>query len=356
MKTLLSLFAKPICTIVGITILVVLTACSAEDDSNVTDIQQVQDKTESVPDVQQTQSEPVVPDNSQTTEVELPSFDDYEGYIKIISEIPSFEPYYQTAFDFEGLPDGITSVPLEEVKAMYAEMKTVFDYVLLSEYPLFHRGFYEGETSFVDGYEQYQTTLANIGFPNPINAVSRDWDGNEYLSTPLKTILLGESIFNRFDNSIETGRNLLMSDFTLASPNDPISVVLGHAYKDIYELGDIFSLELISEVMDFQVVGFYKSGVGFSKDLAALEHVNFDYNIVMPHFIPDYEPVGEAAVYQHAFHIAELTSGYISIPESVEKINDETYDQIVAVLEEMAKRYNLSGLYRIGYWPMGFVW
>ncbi|MBG9756431.1 hypothetical protein ABD89_14025 [Lysinibacillus sphaericus] len=76
------------------------------------------------------------------------------------------------------------------------------------------------------------------------------------LTTPLKTILLGEGTFNHFDNSIEEGRNLQKSDFSLEAPNKPISVVLGNAYKDIYKIGDIFSLELISEVMDFQVLVF----------------------------------------------------------------------------------------------------
>ncbi len=343
MKTLLSHFIKPIYTISGIMFLIVLTACSATDDVSVSD-------------VKQTKTETVVPEKSQTTALEPPSFADYEDYINYISDIPAFESYYQTAFTFEELSGGITSVPIEEVKAMYGEMKTVFDYVLVSEHPLLYRGYYEGETSFVDGYEQYQTAHADMGISNPVNVVALDWEGNEYLITPLKTVLLGESIFNRFDSSIEAGRNLQMSDFTLAAPNEPISVVLGNAYKDIYELGDIFSLELISEVMDFQVVGFYNSGVSFSMDVGALQHVNFDHTIVMPHFIPDYEPVGEAAVFQHAFHIAELTSGYISIQESVEKISDETYDHTVAVLEEMAERNDLSGLYKIGYWPVGFVW
>lgn len=286
----------------------------------------------SASDVQQTQTETDVPEKSQTT---------------------ALEPYYQTTFRFEKLSGGIKSVPIEDVKAMYNEMKTVFDYVHVSKYPLVYRGYYEGDTRFVEGYEQYQNPV-NTNISNPVNVVSRDWEGNEILTTQLKTVLLGESIFNRFDDSIEEGRNLQVSDFTLAAPNEPISVVLGNAYKDIYELGDIFSLELISEVMDFQVVGFYKSGVGFSNE-GALHHENFDYTIVMPHFIPDYEPVGEAAVFQHAFHIAELTSGYIRIPESVEKINDK-YDHIVGIMEQMAERNNLSGLYIIPIQPVEIGW
>jgi hypothetical protein len=297
-----------------------------------------------------------VPEKSQDLALEPQNWDDYEGYIKDISNIPAFEPYYKIVIAFEELSDGIMSLPIEKVKTMYDEMKMVFDYVIVSEHPLIYRGYYEGETSFVDGYEEYKNSYFGIDIQNPVNVVWKDWEGNQIITTPLKTVLLGEDIVSRFDNSIEEGRNLQMSDFKLASPNEPISVVLGNEYKKIYEIGDIFPLELISEVMDFQVVGFYESGVSFSMEVGALHDVNFDYTIVMPHFIPDYEPIGEAAVFQHAFHIGELTSGYISIPEPVEKINDETYNRTVVMIEKMAKRNGLSGLYKIPYLPVGFVW
>ncbi len=342
-KNLLLRFIRLIYTIVGIMFLVVLTACSATDDV-------------SVPDVQQPQTETVEPEKSQTTEPKPESFDGYEDYIDYISDIPEFEPYYKTVFAFEELSDGIKSVPIEEVKAMYDEMKTAFNYVLVNEYPLVYRGNYEGETSFVDGYEEYQAAGNDKVISNPVNVVSLDQEGNEFLTTPLKTILLGEDTFNHFDNSIDVGRNLKKSDFTLEAPNKPISVVLGNAYKDIYKIGDIFSLELISEVMDFQVVGIYKSGVGFSMNVGALQDVNLDHTIVMPHFIPDYKPVGEAAVFQHAYHIGELLSGYIRIPESVEKINEDTYEHTMDMIDEVAQRNNISGLYKMPYWPVGFVW
>lgn len=64
---------------------------------------------------------------------------------------------------------GTENVPIEEVKAMYDEMKTEFDYVLVSEYPLIYRGKYEGETNFVDGYEQYQSGEIS----NPVNVVCK---------------------------------------------------------------------------------------------------------------------------------------------------------------------------------------
>lgn len=324
-------------------LLVMLIACSKTDEVRVSDMQQ-------------TQTETVVPEESQTMTLEPQTFEDYKDYINYISGIPAFEPYYKTVFAFEEVSGGITNVPIDEVKAMYEEMKSTFDYIHVAEYPLIYRGYYGRNTSFVDGYDQNQTSNAEMVTSNLINVVKQDREGNEILTTPLKTVLLSESIFDRFDDSIDEGRNLRTSDFTLSAPSEPISVVLGSAYKDIYELGDTFSLQMISEVMNFQVVGFYNAGVGFSNDVGAFHHVNFDHTIVMPHFIPEYEPVGEAAVFQHAFHLGELLSGYIRIPESIDKINDVTYDHTVDLMEEIAERNNLSGHYKIANWPVGFVW
>ncbi len=343
MVNLLLRLVKPIYFMIGMMLLVMLIACSKTDEVRVSDIQQ-------------TQTETVVPEESQTMTLEPQTFEDYKDYINYISGIPAFEPYYKTVFAFEEVSGGITNVPIDEVKAMYEEMKSTFDYIHVAEYPLIYRGYYGRNTSFVDGYDQNQTSNAEMVTSNLINVVKQDREGNEILTTPLKTVLLSESIFDRFDDSIDEGRNLRTSDFTLSAPSEPISVVLGSAYKDIYELGDTFSLQMISEVMNFQVVGFYKAGVGFSNDVGAFHHVNFDHTIVMPHFIPEYEPVGEAAVFQHAFHLGELLSGYIRIPESIDKINDVTYDHTVDLMEEIAERNNLSGHYKIANWPVGFVW
>ncbi|WMM26152.1 hypothetical protein RBU61_05610 [Tissierella sp. MB52-C2] len=335
-----------------IALFIVLTGCSAKDDISVSDLQE-------------TQTETTVPEESPNQVPKPLTFDSLDSYVDYIADVQSFQPYYRTVFAFEGLSGNVTDVPIEDVKTMYNEMKDVFDYILLSERPLIYRGYYCGETSFVygyeseqffQGYESEQTDDVDMGNSKVINAPSQDLEGNKILTTPLKSIWLGESAFNRFDNSIEKGRNLQNSDFKLESPNEPISVVLGSAYKDIYEIGDIFSLELISEVMDFQVVGFYKSGTSFSMDVGALHDVDLDHTIVMPHFIPEYEPIGEAAAFQHAFLIAELMSGYIHISEQVEKINDDTYNNYAYIMEEMAKENGLSRLYKIPYWPVGFVW
>ena len=207
-KTLFLRFIKPCYSIVGVMCIFLLVACSTTEDDNGADVQKTPTKTS-------------VSEKSQTGEVEKPtSFDDYEDYINYIADVPEFEPYYRTVFAFEELPNGITDVPIEEVKAMYEEMQTAFDYVLISENPLYYRGHYDGDTRFVDGYEEYQAADPNMKSQNPVNIASFDWEGKEILTTPLKTVLLGESVFNRFDSNIEEGRNLQMSDALSIFNND----------------------------------------------------------------------------------------------------------------------------------------
>lgn len=339
MNAIFNKLLKPFNALIGIMLLILLTACNVTDE--------VADSDATLP-----QSDAVTQVEIEEAQSTIGRFDNFEDYIDYLADIPSFEPYYKTTFAFEELSGGISSVPIENVKSMYNEMNKLLDYINISDYPLVYKGHYGRDKSFVEGFEEYQS--AEIS--NPVNVLAHDWDGKQILTTPLKTILLGESIFNQFNDSIEKGRNLQKDDFTLASPNEPISIVLGNAYKDIYEIGDTLDLELISKVMKFKVVGFYKPNVGFSNDIGALNQVNFDHTIVMPHFIPKYEPVGEAEIFQHAFHIAELTSGYIKISESIENINDDTYNEIVNDLEEIANRNNLSKNYIVPYWPVGFVW
>ena len=184
-----------------IVLFIVLTGCSAINDISESDLQE-------------TQIETTVLDESQNQIQDTLTFDDLDGYVNYISNIQSFEPYYRTVFAFEELTGNVTDVPIEDVKAMYNEMKNVFNYVLLSERPLVYRGYYSGETSFVyeelflQGYESEQTTDVDMGISKVINVPSQDLEGNKFLITPLKSIWLGESVISRFDNSIEEGRNL----------------------------------------------------------------------------------------------------------------------------------------------------
>lgn len=280
---------------------------------------------------------------------------DYEGYMNFISKIPKFEPCYKTSYD------GGRNTPLEKIKAMYNELKTTFNYILVHENcSLEYMGNYKGDTSFVDRYEEYETAKAadkNADVRSPINVPWYDWEDNDIITTKLKTISLGENVSKRFDKNIAEGRNFQASDFTLTSQEDPISIVLGSAYKGIYKIGDVLQFRLITKLMNFKVVGFYEPGLNFSMEVGAMHKVNFDHAIVIPHFMFDYEPVGENAIYQHALFTGEATAGYMALDEPVSTLTKEgSHAKFVAKVEAIAKKHGLAGLYKYPTWPVGFVW
>lgn len=352
-------FKKYMFYVAMILVFIVLTSCSTTN--SIEETKMVQSTTT----VLQTETgeKPLVSTaNPQAETGEKPSFTvgDFEGYMNYISNVESLEPYYQTVFAFENVPGGIADVPIKKINAMYREMEDTFDYILINEHFLTYRGdynqgIYKGNTDFVDGYEDYKNAQGSRNMSNPINYTELDSDGNEFTATSLKAVQLGEGVFTRFDKDIREGRNLKLSDFTLKAPNDPISVVLGNGYKNLYKIGDVFSLDF-AEVMKFQVVGFYKPNVSFLMGVGAQHKVCFDYSIVMPHLTFDYKQTGKASSFQQGFLTGEKMSGYISIKEPIKEINDDIYKKYIDKLDELAKKNGVEGLYKTPFWPVGFVW
>lgn len=275
---------------------------------------------------------------------------DFQEYLRDIKEIPGFHPYYRFVFAFEQLKNGALDVPIDSVRNMFRDLNETFDYVVVAPHPLHKIGYYDGEIEFVEDN-------GNRGKAKEyVNVEWFDIEGNPITTTPLKTVLLGESVIETFDNRVYEGRNLQLSDFSIKSPDDPIRIVLGNRYKDIYKIGDVIQLELISDIMNFEVVGFYKENTTFLMDVRAQHLVDFDYAIVMPFVDFEYEPDSKASLYQHGFLAAEKTSGYIAISEPIEEIDDIVFESYSKQIENLAEKNGLDGFYRIPYYPVGFVW
>jgi len=81
---------------------------------------------------------------------------DFESYSEFIEMIPNFESYYQLVFNFSTLSGGISSVPTDNVLAMYGELKTKYDFInIVSQRPLYYTSLHEGDTRFVYDYDKY---------------------------------------------------------------------------------------------------------------------------------------------------------------------------------------------------------
>jgi len=282
-------------------------------------------------------------------------FYDDESYMRFMGAVSGLMPFYQIIIAFERLPNGISSLPRDRVLDMFNELNAAFHFVLVHENPLIHIGYYDGDTRFVLDYERFSRADNNTMVPNRLNFNRRDWDGNAQIGTALITVTLSENIASIFDQNIAQGRNLIPSDFILASSDSNIPVVLGASYKDVHEIGDVLTLEYISVMMNFEVVGFFEPGVGFNSGVGALHRVEFDNAIIVPYFILDYEPVGDAETFQHAFHIGSLTSGLILISEGISEAGNELHEMYMQKVNEIAERHGLSDMYLFPTWPLGFI-
>ena len=278
-------------------------------------------------------------------------FDDFEAYIDYIVSVRGLQAYFFMLFRFEQLPGGrVADTPLANVIAMYEEMTETFEFVSLgSHHFLGYLGTYTNGAEFM-----------HIPFGCSVEAemnrwVADDGYGKSFYYTPLKAVILSTSAFNRFDEHIAIGRNLQPSDGRI-NRGEPVNALLGAAYKGIYELGDILTLYYISTAMDFQVVGFLNPGVDFWFGLGAHENVLLDYRIIMPQFVPDFEPVGEAEIWQMAFHIGELLTGFIAIEGPILDIREDTQSRYLAKVDEIAARHGLSDIIVVDMFPNGIIW
>ena len=244
-------------------------------------------------------------------------------------------------------PNGLSiflAVSVQNLRAMYQELNERFDYALALPIPLVYVGYFEGNEAFVD-----------IPFGNVSDFINRrviHEDGSREYLTPLKTIMLGRTLYQGFNESITQGRNLIESDFYKNSPSQAISVVLGSAYKDVFNIGDTLQLQLHWSLIDVEVVGFFGSGVGIS---GAFGDRVFDHSIIMPAFSFGYEPTDDENQIFQAFHYNQLTSGFIRISEPVYTINADTHARLVnnhhvryeTILHEMADRHGFTDVFRL---------
>lgn len=282
-------------------------------------------------------------------------FDDYETYIEYISNIEDFKPYYKIVFAFENVPNGILNVPIEDVKNMHKDLEKQYEFISINDSSMLsYLGDYKGSTDFVDGYDIYMQNIDNKAMINPINMSAFEYNGETYNLTPLKTVLINNEVSKKLEKYIDEGSSFQESDFILNSQTDNIHVVLGNGYRDLYEIGDVVELEFISNVMKFEVIGFYKENSGFKMELAGEQYVDLDYRITIPHYVPNYEPIGDSQIFQQAFIVGELTSGYIPVEEKVEDLDEVVHNKYAMELEELANKNNLNNMYLYPFWTVSF--
>ena len=265
--------------------------------------------------------------------------------------------FYFSLFHTHGL-DGYESIhfslsPLEGLKAMYRELNSQFNYILIHTHSFDYIGYF-------NGYEKFITNPASVNITEIRNQQFTDRSGYEILVTPLNGIQMGRMLYRYFEHSIARGRNFDEYDFYIDSPDDVVNIILGFDYMGIYDIGDIIKLELYAgtKAFNFRVIGFYEEGTNFPHMNEPFgEIINFDRSIVMPFFEINYEPIDELNRQFQTILYSNKTSGNIRIMDSfysiIEMYNEahplylavalyETRARYWYIVEEMANRHNLG--------------
>ncbi len=228
----------------------------------------------------------------------------------------SEEDYYMMAFEY-GM-DGKTSIAdffasphcLERLKSLNLFLNEEFDFTELCFQPLYYIGYYNWDTKFVDSYQYIGEDAINRVVPSE-NAE------NQYV-TDLKTVQLGFTCFNKFENQIYTGRNFKSSDFHIKSSDTPINVILGYDYLPYFKVNDEIELSLHQKNITFKIIGFYQPGTSFSYENS---NIILDQCIVMPFYNIEYLPDNITdETYQKIYYL-QKDAGYIRVPVNA-KIND----------------------------------
>ena len=222
---------------------------------------------------------------------------------------------------------------------MYNYISNNSKYYIFKQQPLNFVGDYNNDDKFLEDLSKN----LNSADKNIKNKIITPNQGEPYKLTVLKGAVMDNSVSEMFDYDIEIGRNFEKNDFELNSIEDTIKIIMGSNYKDIYIIGDVINFGDPDAIFKYEVIGFYKPGVGLISDHAAAITTVFDNYIIVPQYIPRYEPKGEGYKFFYDFQIGTLLSGELKVEESIED-NEKTFEEYKTKFKKIAKKYDLEDL------------
>lgn len=105
-------------------------------------------------------------------------------------------------------------------------------------------------------------------------------DGMNMYVTPLNAIQVGATLYDYLSAYVDVGRGFVQDDFTY-SIGDKIPVILGHEYKEVYDVNDDIHINYLGDNVVMNVIGFFTSGLNFSINSKVYA---IDTYICSPHF------------------------------------------------------------------------
>ena len=150
-----------------------------------------------------------------------------------------------------------------------------FEYVELYDNPIYLDD-YNGPENNVSGYE-HGSTIESQTYE------FEDDHGLTTVATCVKAVWFGLETIPFFDLKIYEGRAFTEDDLILR-PGEPIAVILGYGYKDLYNVGDILNVKYVFSEGEAEVIGFLDEG---SNVYRGSSFQKIDNYIVMPIFTND---------------------------------------------------------------------
>ncbi|HHT98286.1 MAG TPA: hypothetical protein GXZ90_10390 [Clostridiales bacterium] len=107
-------------------------------------------------------------------------------------------------------------------------------------------------------------------------------EGKKFTITPLKTLVVGESIddYLKLSSQIIKGSYFSKEDYLMPT-NDKINVVLGSSYQELFKIGDTFDFFYLGVNFNANVIGFINKGIRIP---ASGRLVIVDNYIIFPSF------------------------------------------------------------------------
>lgn len=247
--------------------------------------------------------EPVFPVENPPAESTIPTASDYYfmGSLYGMGDYPDFS----TLLDD---PDA-----LSRLKQFYTDLNLMVDRVEYHTQSLSYDGTYIGDVKF-----SRNGSLNQVGDDNNTH-------------TSLKTLMVGKSEYDAFDDVLESGRNFDEDDFTVSAVTDSIPVLLGHDYHGVYQLGDELTFSLHTQPLHFTVIGFLQSNTAFQFD----QEIPLDQHIIAPLYDIAYEPADTVNQFYQTIYYTQKCDGFVRIDIAADA------EQMFCEVGNLAQKYDL---------------
>lgn len=213
--------------------------------------------------------------------------------------------------DFSTLLDA--SDALKRLKQFYTDLNLMVERVEYHTQSLSYDGTYTGDMKF-----SRNGALNQMGDDNNTH-------------TSLKTLMVGKSEADAFDDVLESGRSFHEDDFTVSAETDSIPVLLGYDYHGVYQIGDELTLSLHTQPLHFMVIGFLQSNTTFQFD----QEIPLDQHIIAPFYDITYEPTDAVNQYYQTIYYTQKCDGFVQIDAAADA------DQMFRKVGELAQEYDL---------------